>query len=262
MQNLFNRQGLNKLIRKVDTLVWDLSSGKLGIQLLEGIATLETTGEGAAQTFNVSVNPLDVFGHRIPAYAVNTPNADIELGDIIVGSNDVLGWVVKKNNASLEILKKDGQITRYSAVKTQIFGTNGYMVVKNLFSLLGQEGATGLQGTLMPLMLMGNDSGLDIESILPFLLLQGQSSQPGGFNVQALLPMLLLKGGLGSSKKDLLPLLFMSGGLNGGSAAGGLSSLLPLLVLGGFGDEDAVTSERGHQSRLSSNGTPPLTRTR
>lgn len=259
MQNLFNRQGLNKLIRKVDTLVWDLSSGKLGIQLLEGIATLETSGEGNAQTFNVSVNPFDSFGQRIPAYAVNTPNADIELGDIIVGANDVLGWVVKKNAASLEILKKDGQITRYSPVKTQIFGTNGYMVVKNLFNLVGTEGATGLQGMLMPLMLMGGDSGADIESILPFLLLQGQSNQPGGtaFNLQAMLPLLLMKGGLGGGKKDLLPLLMMSGGLGGAGAQGGLAGMLPLMML--MGDDEPDTKQSVQSQYV---GKPSLQRTR
>jgi hypothetical protein len=259
MQNLFNRQGLNKLIRKVDTLVWDLTSGKLGIQLLDGIATLETTGEGTAQTFNVSVNPFDSFSQRIPAYAVNTPNADIELGDIIVGANDILGWVVKKNAASLEILKKDGQITRYSPVKTQIFGTNGYMVVKNLFNLVGSEGATGLQGMLMPLMLMGDGAGSDIESILPFLLLQGQSTQPGGtaFNLQAMLPMLLLgKGNGGGSKKDMLMMMALSGGL-GGQAQGGLGGMLPMLMMMGGLDDD-----KGPSTAQTATGYPTLRQTR
>lgn len=250
MQNLFNGQGLKKLIRKVDGLVWDLTSGKLGIQLLDGIATLETNGEGAAQVFNVSVNPFDVFGHQIPAYAVNTPNADIELGDIIVGANGILGWVVKKNQASLQILKKDGQITQYSAVKTQIFGTNGYMVVKNLFNLLGADGASNMQSQLLPLMMMGGDSGIDIESILPLMLMQSQTGQGGtGLNLQGILPLLLMKGGAGGGKKDMLMMMALSGGLGGGQAQGGLGALLPLMLMGGLGDDEpAKTQSFGGQS--------------
>lgn len=243
MQNLFNTAGLSKLIRKVDTLVWDLSSGKLGIQLLEGIATLETSGEGSAQTFNVSLNPFDSFGHRIPAYAVNTPNADIELGDIIVGAQDVLGWVVKKNNASLEILKKDGQITRYSAVKTQIFGTNGYMVVKNLFNLLGAEGAAGLQGNLLPLMMLGGDSGIDVESLLPMMLMQSQTGQGGtGLNLQSILPMLMMKKGGSGSKKDMLMMAMMSGGFGGGAGAQGGMGMLPLMMM--LGDDEPAPAKQ------------------
>lgn len=247
MQNLFNGQGLKKLIRKVDTLVWDLSSGKLGIQTLDGIVTLETTGEGASAVHNISLNPFDSFGFRIPAYAVNTPNADIEIGDIIVGANDLLGFVTKKNQNSLEILKKDGQHTRYSAVKTQIFGTNGYMVVKNLTGLLGQGGATNLQSSLMPLMLLGEDAGVDLDSVLPLLLMQGQTGQEGtGMNLQSVLPLLLMKGNRGG-KKDLLPLLLMSGGLGGAGAQGGLGNLLPLMLMGGLDDEStAASANRGN----------------
>src|SRR5579859_987080 len=177
MQNLFNGQGLSKLVRKVENLVWDVMSGKLGIQGLDGIYTLESSGEGTNLVHNVSLNPFDTFGMRIPAFAVNTPNADIEIGDIIVGAKEVLGWVVKKNAASLQILKKDGQITQYSAVKTQIFGTNGYMVVKSLQGLLGQGGANDLQSNLMPLLLLGDDAGVNVEKILPLMLLQGQTGQ-------------------------------------------------------------------------------------
>ena len=265
MQNLFNGQGLRKLIRKVDNLVWDLSSGKLGIQTLDGIVTLETSGEGATATYNVSLNVFDALGFRIPAYAVNTPNAEIEIGDIIVGANEVLGFVVKKHAASLEILKKDGQITRYSPVKTQIFGTNGYMVVKSLTGLLGAEGAAGLQGNLLPLMMLGGDSGVDIESILPLMLMQGQTGQGGtGLNLQSILPLMLLKGKGNGGMKDMLPLLMMSGGLGGGQAQGGLAGILPLLMLSGGLDDEPAKAQAGSQVAYKQGdvGIPSLRQTR
>ena len=264
MQNLFNGQGLRKLIRKVENLVWDLSSGKLGIQTLEGIITLETSGEGTTLAHNVSLNPFDAFGFRVPAYAVNTPNADIELGDIIVGANDILGFVVKKNAASLQILKKDGQITQYSAVKTQIFGTNGYMVVKSLSGLLGQGGANDLQSNLLPLMMLGEDSGINIESILPMMLLQGQTGQGGtGLNLQSILPLMLMKGKSGGSMKEMLPLLMMSGGLGGAGAQGGFASMLPMLMMSGALDDEPAKAQADSQSAYKQgHGVPSLRQTR
>lgn len=265
MQNLFNSKGLTNLVRKVETLVWDVMSGKLGIQGLDGIYTLETSGEGATASHNVSLNLFDTFGMRIPAYAVNTPNADIEIGDIIVGAKEVLGWVVKKNDRSLEILKKDGQITKYSAVKTQIFGTNGYMVVKSLTGLLGGAGASNLQSNLLPLMMLGGDSGIDLDRILPLMLLQGQTGQGGtGLNFQSVLPLMMMSGGLGGggSKKDMLMMMALSGGLGGGNAQGGLGAMLPLMLMGDvFGKDDSPAKAQG-QYTGQGRAVPPLHQTR
>lgn len=273
MKNLFNNQGIAKrMFRKVEGLVWDLMSGKIGIQGRDGIYTLETTGEGAAARHNISLNPIDGFGMSIPAFAINTPNAQVEVGDIIVGSKGILGYVTKKNEASLKILKQDGQETTYTPVKTQVFGVDGYMVVKSLTGLLGAEGAAGLQGSLLPLLMLGGDSGLDLDNILPLLLLQGQGqgqTQGGvGFNLQSALPLMLMsKGGLGGSgkMKDLLPLLALSGGLGGNG--GGMAAMLPLMLMGGFGDDEDKAPASGQQANRNvelpvRNGVPSLTRTR
>lgn len=268
MKNLFNNQGIAKrMFRKVEGLVWDLMSGKIGIQGTDGIYTLETTGEGAAARHNISLNPIDGFGMSIPAFAINTPNAQVEVGDIIVGTKGILGYVTKKNEASLKILKQDGQETTYTPVKTQVFGVDGYMVVKSLTGLLGTEGAAGLQGSLLPLLMLGGDSGLDLDNILPLLLLQGQGQTQGGvgFNLQSALPLMLMsKGGLGGSgkMKDLLPLLALSGGLGGNG--GGMAAMLPLMLMGGFGDdEDKAPAQTGRNIELPvKNGVPGLTRTR
>merc|ERR1712113_853391 len=87
---------------------------------------------------------------------------------------------------------------------------------------------TALTSAIDPLMLMMmsggmGGGGMDIGSN-PILLLQ------------------LLKGDSGSSGlKDLLPLMMMSGGMGGGAmGAGGMQSMLPLLML--MGDDDSSAS--------------------
>jgi hypothetical protein len=267
MKNLFNNQGITKrMFRKVEGLVWDIMSGKIGIQSKGGFVTLETSGEGTEVVYRVNENLIDVFGMPIPAFAINTPNADINIGDLIVGAKGILGFVVKKNAASLVILKEDGQQTVYTPVKTQVFGLDGYMVVKSLTGLLGTEGAAGLQGSLLPLLMLGGDSGTDLDNILPLLLMQGQGQTQGGvgFNLQSALPLLLMsKGGLGGSgsskMKDLLPLLMMSGGL-GGANGGGMAAMLPLMLMGGFGDDEDASAKPVELP--VKNGIPALTRNR
>ena len=59
---------MGRMFRKADGVVWDLSSGKLGIRTNEGIATLAGEGEEA----QVVVNMFDQFGIEVPAFAQST----------------------------------------------------------------------------------------------------------------------------------------------------------------------------------------------
>jgi hypothetical protein len=210
MNNMFNSQSkyLDRFFRKVDGLVWDLTTGKLGIQSPSGIVTLDINPAVAASgdtpavaaSYNVSINPFDGFGISIPAFASNTPQEAINVSDLIVGAKGILGWVVEKKAASLVILKQDGQQTTYVPPKVSVFGQDGSLVVKSLTNLLG-NGASGFQSAMMPLMIMGEGSGLDMDKLLPLMLYQ-QSAAAGteGANpLTSMLPMLMmmsaLKGG-------------------------------------------------------------------
>jgi hypothetical protein len=232
---------MNRMFRRVGGLVWDLTTGKTGIKDENGIYTLEVTAgtDGAADTTQIVVNPFDAFGMDLPAFATSTKLSDVTVGDIIVGDSKILGFVVEVKDASLVLLDKAGMRKQYNPPKVAVFGTdNNVLVVKNLMSVAGGEtGLAGLQGNLLPLVALGGD--LDLESILPFMLMSGgNAGAAGGLN--AMLPLLLLNkgksGGLGGI--DPMLMLAMSGGFGGG--AGGMNPMMLLALTGGLDSKEPV----------------------
>lgn len=228
MNNLFEslpgaNKFLDRLFRKADGVVWDLMSGRIGIQTKDGIATLE--GEGDDATINI--NLIDQFGMSIPAFAQSTPVASVNPGDIIYfGSSDRPGWVIDKKVSdagviSFSLLKADGQRTSWKPPKVTLLGTeSGVMVLRSLLTMLpgGAGGLTGLQGALLPMLMMGGadgDSNFDFEKFLPIMLMGQMQAAPvvaaDGSTVAApnpmaqMMPMLMMMqmmGGKGGRKGD------------------------------------------------------------
>ena len=251
---------LNRLFQRVGGLVWELTTGKLGIKDTNGIYTLESTPAVAATrdtpaveaSSQIVVNPFDSFGIDIPAFATSTSLADVAVGDIIVGESSILGWVVDKKPASLVLLDKSGMRKQYNPPKVTVIGTgNNVLVVKNLLNLAGgQDGLAGLQGNLLPLLMLGGDTENALEDILPLLLFsQGNNAAAGGMS--SILPLLLLKkGGLGGGNIDPLMLMAMSGGFGG---QGGVNPMMMLALSGGLGGNKEVVT-------LAPTGVPALQR--
>ncbi|MCU1492207.1 MAG: hypothetical protein JWM85_3612 [Acidimicrobiaceae bacterium] len=217
--NLFNNQSkfLDRFFRKVDGLVWDISTGKLGVQGPDGIYTCEITeAEGRTpSTAQISINPFDNFGLAIPAFATNTPHEQIAIGDLIVGAKEVLGWVIEKKPASLVLLDTKGMQKNYNPPKVAMIGQNGSMVVKSLTGLLG-NGAQGFQSSLLPLLVMGEGTNLDLEKMIPLMLFsqQGAGTEGAANPMAQMMPMMMMlsamKGGSSSSSSS-------SSGLTGGN---------------------------------------------
>jgi hypothetical protein len=248
MSNISNKI-LNRMFRKIEGLVWDLQSNQVGIQDKDGIHTLVITpaSEGQEASYGVSINPFDTFGFAIPAFAQNTPLNQIEVGDIIIGSTEALGWVIDVRNSSLLLRDKNGMTKNYTPPKTAIMGVEGALVVKSLTGLFGNNGAAGLQNSLLPLLMLqdgGNGLG-DIEDLLPMILLGQQQAGDNANAAANFLPTLLmtkaLKGGNGAGGlSDVLPLLMLTGGSFGGGDAGGLNSMLPFLLMDKLGGDSAT----------------------
>jgi hypothetical protein len=232
--NLSNKF-LSRMFRRIHGLSWDLTSGNIGVQDANGIYSLETTpGEKPtdAATYRVSVNPIDVFGTPIPAFATQVPHDKIATGDLIVGDKGILGWVVGKKDIALTLLDKNGMTKNYTPPKVAIMGSDGAMVVQNLFNLTGgKDGLNGLQGSLLPLLMLtgdGNDSAL--EKILP-LMLFSQTTGTGAGAMNPMMLMMMASGGKGGGNKDLLTMMALSGGMGAGNG-GGMGAMLPLLLAG------------------------------
>lgn len=247
---------LDRMFRKVQGLVWDLTTGQVGLKDTNGIYTLIQDGEGDTAAYGVSVNPFDSLGTALPAFATQTPIEQVDLGDIIVGEREILGWVIEKRDRSLKLLDKNGMTKNYTPPKVAIVGANGVLVVKNLFNLAGgQQGMLGLQNNLLPLLALGDDGSLD--KLMPLILMQTMTQQPGAAAAPAangfasMLPLLLLskggKGGLG----DIDPMMLMM--MSGGGA--GMNPMMLLALQGGLGGDEPKVS-----SGTTTGGVPALTR--
>jgi hypothetical protein len=170
---------MNRFFRKVDGAVWDLMTGRIGIRSADGIVTIEGEGDDA----QVTINMLEQFGMEIPAFAQSTPVASVTLGDLIYGTKGVLGWVVKKTDKSLTLMRPDGTRSTWVPPKVQMLGfDSGVMVLRSLINMLpgGSTGLGAMQSSIMPLLMMGGEN-IDLDSMMPILLMS-QIGTPGVTN--------------------------------------------------------------------------------
>lgn len=238
--NNFNFPGANKfmdrMFRKADGVVWDLMTGKIGIQTDGGIVTLDGEGDDA----RVSINLLDEFGVAMPAFAQSTPVDQITVGDIIyTGKREAIRFVIgtvdapkpaaktTKTAAPVAVaaasIKKfrtmtlDGTSSTWTPPKVSILGfDSGVMVLRSLMTLLpnGNQGLSQMQSMLMPMLMMGGgDLGEDMDKMLPMMLM----SQMGG--------------GDSGSMGNMMQMMFMMKMMNGDK--------------GGFGGKSASPFNRG-----------------
>lgn len=226
--SMFNMPGANKfmdkMFRKADGVVWDLMSGKIGVQTSEGIVTLEGEGDDA----RVNVNLMDEFGISLPAFAQSTPVDQIKVGDIIYrGKRDTIAFVTglvdtptktaaKKTAGNavaattevkkFRVMSVDGTSSTWTPPKASILGfDSGVMVLRSLMTMLpnGDKGLSSMQSMLMPMLMMGGGDLGDMEQMLPLMLMTQQGGGDAGSMGSVMQTMMLMKmmgGGLGGSK--------------------------------------------------------------
>ena len=211
--NVFNPQSLmNRMFRRVDGVVWDLmNGGRTGVQVSDGVATFgynppEVDVKEIEGT--VTINPLDSFSVSLPAFAQHVPLAQVQLGDLIHGSKDVLGWVVKTNERSFSLMHTDGRISQWVPTKVNMINeVPGAMVVRSLMSMGGGEAGFGsLQSALMPMVMMGAFSGEEgddqLSKLMPILLMtqsMGGNGANSGSNMMQTMLMMQMLGGKGGN---------------------------------------------------------------
>lgn len=203
---------INRLFRRVDGVVWDLMTGKVGIQATEGIAVLNGEGDAA----QVEINLFDQFGIGLPAFAMSTPVDSVNVGDIIYfGSKDRPGWVVEKKTSeaglSFQLMKMDGTRTSWKPPKVSILGMeSGVMVLRPLTALLGGTGGlSSVQGVLLPMLMMDEGNNLNLEKMLPLMLMMqmGNTTNAGDGTAN---PFAAFGGGNGGMGNVMSMMMFMS----------------------------------------------------
>lgn len=222
---------MSRFFRKVDNVVWDLMTGKIGVATADGITSISGEGEDA----QIEINMLDQFGMAVPAFAQNTPMSAVAIGDLIYQGNSVKGWVTGVVRAKVvptepatedaapivgdvkrfQLMTPGGTTTTWTPPKVSMIGfDSGVMVLRSLMNMLpgGAGGLSNMQSMMMPMMMMGGD--IDMESMMPMMLMMqmgggvsdadGKSNPMGGMGMgggmmQTMMMMNMMKT-MGGSK--------------------------------------------------------------
>jgi len=153
----------NKFFRRVDSVVYDLQSGKTALKNGDGslaILNVEKTDDDVVVglenvPFNISMS--------LPAFAIRTDLDKVAVGDVIINENSVLGFVIEvEAEDKYKTIAPNGAISTFSVPANQLFGKKGVMVVQS-FNFMGEGEGKGF-GDMNPLMLMalmGGNSNID-----------------------------------------------------------------------------------------------------
>jgi hypothetical protein len=217
--NNISKKMMNQFFRQVDNVVWDMFTGRVGVQTADGIVTIEGEGEDA----QVAINLMDQFGMPVPAFAQNTPLQAVAVGDLIYQGNSLKGWVTEVVRSANTVVPSavegeadtivPGEVKRFKMMtpggvsntwtppKVSMLGfDSGVMVLRSLMNMLpdGKAGLNNMQGMLMPMMMMGGD--MDFEKIMPMMLMSQLGANGDGsdaMGMQNMMPMMMMMGMMG-----------------------------------------------------------------
>ena len=197
---------MSRMFRKVDGVVWDMMTGKIGVATDEGIATLDVSD---ADSPRININLFDEFGMALPAFAQSTPVDAINVGDIIYrGKRDTISFVIEKKDGKFRVMNVDGTSATWTPPKTSMLGLeSGVMVLRSLVNMLptGQAGVNSMQNMLMPLMLMGGLEGDGVEKLMPFMLMS-QMNGGGTGDMNGMMMAMMMSGMMkGNTFGDIAP---------------------------------------------------------
>lgn len=186
---------MERMFRKVDNVVWDITTGSLSVATDDGLLSYKVPDE-ENPSGTTSINFLSEFsGIPVPAFARNVSIDDVKTGDLLYTNGEPFGWVVSnKGNGSFRVHTVTGLVTDWSSPKGVGFGFgSGVFVVQSLMAAAGgEDNFGGMSQGLIQMMMMsgmaGNDSKLD--RIIPFMLMSGGKVDP--------MMMMLMMGGAGN----------------------------------------------------------------
>lgn len=205
---------MSRFFKKVDNVVWDLFTGKIGVAAEDGIVTITGEGEDA----QIELNLMDQFGMAVPAFAQSTPLLSVAVGDLIYGNGKPKGWVTevvikektedKPESRKFRIMSPGGTSSLWTPPKVAMLGfDSGVMVLRSLMNMLpgGESGLNSMQGMMMPMMMMGGD--MDMDSIMPMMLFSQLGASGTGADASG--------GGMGNMMQTMMMMQMMGGGSGG-----------------------------------------------
>lgn len=179
---------LARMFQPVKDVVWDISTGKMGILGKNG-SIFSMVGEG--ENAQIVENLFSEFGMAVPAFAQSVPFDDVQMGDLAFRPGGRPGWVVEKNPNSLILLNTDSSegTLRRNKVVTMGMDQSGVMVLRNLFSITGTSGQQNFQ-MMLPMLMSGstNEEAGDMVQMMLMMSMMGQDQQTQVSNTKVEIP--------------------------------------------------------------------------
>jgi len=214
---------MDRIFRRAPGVVWDMMTGKVGVQTKEGIATFAGEGDDA----QVEINLFDQFGMEVPAFAQSTPISAVNVGDLIYfGAGDRPGWIIEIKRG----VKPTGSSTPTKA-KRQTAATRAQAAAGP--DPLGLQPATAIDSNNVQFVLMKTD-GQRTTWKPPKVTMLGMGSD-GVMVIRSLLTM--LPGGhndLQGMQSNMMMMMQLSA-MNGGEGGPDMEKLMPLMLMGAMG---------------------------
>lgn len=188
---------LNRMFKKVENVVIDISTNSIGLKKDGSIFTVVTDEDG----YTLHENIFDQMSFTFPAFAQAVPIEQVNHLDMVLDSKgEIFGWVIDKKPKTLEVMRTTGQITRVAPAKANLLGAGQtIMVITNTFASMDQN-------SMQLMMLLGdkdNSTNDTSSKMLPFLMMQ-QAQQNQQMN-----PMMLALLSQGSSDIDPMMLAML-----------------------------------------------------
>ena len=173
---------------------------------LNGLAFKDANGDYVVYNADGSATNVSSLAFQMPLFAMPTPLAQIEQGDVIV-HNKANEYVIVKEvtpTAIIAIAPNRNEIITIVPQKS-IFGFDFYTKIVSPMSMMaGNATNDNPFGNFLPFMLMGDN--MDNDTMLMLMMMNG-----GAMNQNMLLPMMLMKDG-DNDKSTMLMLMMMNGG--------------------------------------------------
>lgn len=178
---------MDRFMIKVDNVVIDMTTGKMGIKNGGSIFSADLSGELPELMENI----FGEMSMEFPAFAQATPLENIQKGDIVVdGNKKAKGWVLEPSkDGKYKIISTTGNVSTYTPATNNFMGGKTVMVVKDMLSS-GMFGS--IQSNLMPMLMMSGGADKDMEKMFQMMLLSNSGMFGGGDgNMQNMMQMMM-----------------------------------------------------------------------
>lgn len=189
---------MDRMFKKVDGVVYDMTTNSIGITKGDSIFTVTKNEEGE---FELSENLMASLGAPVPAFAQAKPLDSVaELDMILSQDGQPFGWIVKVNAKSLSVIKPNGTRTNVVPSKVNLLGQGQTVMV------VSSMGTGGQMNPMMLMAMMGDDT--DMSEMLPLMMMQGG----GQMDMNAMMPMLLMSKmgkGEGEGSSEMMKMMMI-----------------------------------------------------